>query len=100
MINPPLWKASVTLAKQEAADMASLLELASEPQAVLIAEEPFGPSATVEALYTDEPDADFLSRIAGRDVTVEPLPDQDWITPVPGRPAAGARRALLRLWRA
>jgi ribosomal protein L11 methyltransferase len=46
---------------------------------VLIVEEPFGPSATVEALYTEEPDAAFLSRIAGRTITVEPLPDQDWI---------------------
>jgi ribosomal protein L11 methyltransferase len=79
MVNPPLWKAWVTLVKGEASDMASLLELASEPQAVLIVEEPFGPSATVEALYTEEPDPAFLSGIAGRDVTVEPLPDQDWI---------------------
>jgi len=79
MANPPLWKAWVTLEKSEASDMASLLELASEPQAVLIAEEPFGPSATVEALYTEEPDTALLSSIAGRDVTVEPLPDQDWI---------------------
>ncbi len=59
--------------------MASLLELASEPQAVLIVEEPFGPGAVVEALYTDEPDAALLSKIAGRAITVEPLPDQDWI---------------------
>ena len=79
MNNPPLWKAWITLAKGEASDMASLLELASEPQAVLIAEEPFGPSATVEALYTEEPDSTFLSGIAGRPVVVEPLPDQDWI---------------------
>jgi len=79
MSNPPLWKAWVTLTKSEASDMASLLELASEPQAVLIVEEPFGPSATVEALYTEEPDPAFLSGIAARDVTVEPLPDQDWI---------------------
>ena len=77
--SPPLWKASITLAKQEASDIASLLELASEPQAVLIAEEPFGASATVEALYTDEPDAGFLSRIAGREIAVASLPDQDWI---------------------
>src|SRR6185312_13350665 len=76
---PPLWKAWITLPKQEAPDMASLLELASEPQAVLIAEEPFGPSATVEALYTEEPDAAILSRIAGHAITVDPLPDQDWI---------------------
>jgi ribosomal protein L11 methyltransferase len=46
---------------------------------VLIAEEPFGPAAVVEALYTEEPDAAVLSRIAGRTITVEPLPDQDWI---------------------
>ena len=50
MTNPPLWKASVALAKENAADMASLLELASEPQAVLISEEPFEDWATVEAL--------------------------------------------------
>ncbi|HWY62519.1 MAG TPA: 50S ribosomal protein L11 methyltransferase [Rhizomicrobium sp.] len=76
---PPLWKASVALEKHAAPDMASLLELASSPQAVLIVEEPFGPGAAVEALYTDEPDAAFLSRLAGQAVTVEPLPDQDWI---------------------
>jgi ribosomal protein L11 methyltransferase len=74
-----LWKAFVALEKSEAPDMASLLELGSEPQAVLIVEEPFGPGAVVEALYTDEPDAAFLSRLAGRQITVEPLPDQDWI---------------------
>ena len=33
----------------------------------------------VEALYTEEPDAAYLSRVAGRAITVEPLPDQDWI---------------------
>jgi ribosomal protein L11 methyltransferase len=76
---PPLWKASVALEKHESADMASLLELASSPQAVLIVEEPFGPGAMVEALYTEEPDAALLYRLAGRDVIVEPLPDQDWI---------------------
>ena len=79
MPNPPLWKASVALAKPEAADMASLLELASEPQAVLIVEEPFGPGAVVEALYTEEPDAAWLSKVAGQPVAVAPLPDQDWI---------------------
>jgi ribosomal protein L11 methyltransferase len=78
-VTAPLWKASVALEKSEAPDLASLLELASSPQAVLIAEEPFGPSATVEALYTEEPDAALLSRIAGRAIQVEPLPDQDWI---------------------
>jgi ribosomal protein L11 methyltransferase len=76
---PPLWKASVALEKHESADMASLLELASSPQAVLIVEEPFGPGAMVEALYTEEPDAALLTRLAGCAVLVEPLPDQDWI---------------------
>src|ERR1700722_14770614 len=76
---PPLWKASVALEKHESADMASLLELASSPQAVLIVEEPFGPGAVVEALYTEKPDAALLNRLAGRDVSVEPLPHQDWI---------------------
>ena len=76
---PPLWKVSIGLEKTAAPDMASLLELGSSPQAVLIVEEPFGPGAVVEALYTEEPDAAFLCRLAGRAVTVEPLPDQDWI---------------------
>src|SRR5476649_459696 len=79
MINPPLWKASVALTKLEAADAAAALELEGSAQAVLIAEEPFADEAVVEALYTEEPDAAFLSRVAGRTVTVAPLPDQDWI---------------------
>ena len=79
MTNPPLWKASVALSKADAADTASVLELEGSAQAVLIAEEPFTDNAVVEALYTEPPDADFLSRLAGRAITVEPLPDQDWI---------------------
>ena len=79
MTNPPLWKASVALAKAEASDTASVLELEGSAQAVLIAEEPFTDNAVVEALYTEEPDAAFLSRLARRAITVEPLPDQDWI---------------------
>ena len=79
MTNPPLWKASIALTKAEAADAAATLELASEPQAVLIAEEPFEDAAVVEALYTEAPDAGFLSSVTGRAVTVAPLPDQDWI---------------------
>jgi ribosomal protein L11 methyltransferase len=79
MTNPPLWKASVALTKREAADVSAALELDGSAQAVLIVEEPFADGAVVEALYTDEPDAGYLSRIAGRAVTVEPLPDQDWI---------------------
>ena len=79
MINPPLWKASVALTKSEAADIAATLELDGTAQAVLIAEEPFADGAVVEALYTEEPDAAYLTRIAGREITVAPLPDQDWI---------------------
>jgi ribosomal protein L11 methyltransferase len=79
MTNPPLWKASVALAKADAADTASVLELEGSAQAVLIAEEPFTDNAVVEALYAEEPDATFLSRLAGRAVLVEALPDQDWI---------------------
>ena len=45
MLPPPLWKAMVGVEKALAADMASILELASTPQAVLIVEEPFGPGA-------------------------------------------------------
>lgn len=79
MTTPPLWKASVSLTKAEAADIAATLELDGTAQAVLIAEEPFADGAVVEALYTEEPDAAYLSRIAGRAITVAPLPDQDWI---------------------
>ena len=79
MTNPPLWKASIALTKAEAGDAAAALELDGSAQAVLIVEEPFADGAVVEALYTEEPDATYLSRIAGRAVTVAPLPDQDWI---------------------
>ncbi|MGH6828850.1 MAG: hypothetical protein ACREFW_08060, partial [Rhizomicrobium sp.] len=77
--SPPLWKASVALHKNEASDLAALLELASAPQAVLIAEDPFGSSATVEALYVEEPDGTLLSRLSGRRIAIEPLADRDWI---------------------
>ncbi len=78
-VNPPLWKASVALTKSEAADVSAVLELEGSAQAVLIVEEPFADGAVVEALYTEAPDAAYLSRIAGREITVAPLPDQDWI---------------------
>lgn len=78
--SPPLWKASVTVAKDRSADIAALFELAPPaPNAVLIAEDPFGPNATVEALYPEPPDANLLSTLVGQSVSVEPLPDQDWI---------------------
>ena len=76
----PLWKASVTLAKNRSADITAVFELAPPtPQAVLIAEDPFGPDAVVEALYQEQPDANLLSALVGQSVGVEPLPDQDWI---------------------
>jgi len=80
MTNPPLWKASVTLAKELASDVSALLELIPPaPQAVLIAEEPFEDEATVEALYAQMPDGDLLSKLAGKEVRVILLPDTDWI---------------------
>ena len=69
----------MALSKAEAADVSAALELDGSAQAVLIVEEPFGSGAVVEALYTDPPDVLYLSRIAGHSITVEPLPDQDWI---------------------
>jgi ribosomal protein L11 methyltransferase len=80
MTHPPLWKASVTLSKKDAHDVAALFELTPpKAQAVLIAEEPFKDEATVEALYGAMPDGDLLSQLAGREVRVIILPDQDWI---------------------
>ena len=100
MTNPPLWKASVALTKAEAADVCAALELDGSAQAVLIVEEPFADGAVVEALYTDQPDAALsVAHRRAATITVEPLPDQDWIRLSAGRPAAGAGRALLRLWR-
>ncbi len=79
MINPPLWKASVPSTKADAHDIVAAFELGSNPQAVLINEEPFEDRAVVEALYAEMPDGEFLSRLAGRDVHVALLPDTDWI---------------------
>jgi ribosomal protein L11 methyltransferase len=80
MTHPPLWKASVVLSKVDAPDVVAAFELAPPgPQAVLIAEDPFHDEATVEALYGCMPDRDLLTRLAGRDVYVALLPDQDWI---------------------
>ncbi|HXI99807.1 MAG TPA: 50S ribosomal protein L11 methyltransferase [Micropepsaceae bacterium] len=77
---PPLWKASAAVAKDAAADIAALIELTPPaPQAVLIVEDPFSSEASVEALYDVIPDSGFLSRLTGHEVSVAPLPDQDWI---------------------
>ncbi|HEY7979431.1 MAG TPA: 50S ribosomal protein L11 methyltransferase [Rhizomicrobium sp.] len=78
-INPPLWKASLVVVKTEAGDISAAFELGTSPQAVLIHEEPFKDDAVVEALYTEMPDGDLLSKLAGRQVHVQLLPDTDWI---------------------
>lgn len=78
-LNPPLWKASVPATKSEAQDIAAAFELGTEPQAILINEEPFEDAAMVEALYVAMPDGDLLTKLAGRDVHVALLPDVDWI---------------------
>jgi len=79
MINPPLWKASVSATKAEAQDIAAAFELGTEPQAILIHEEPFEDAAVVEALYVAMPDGELLTRLAGKPVDVGQLPDVDWI---------------------
>lgn len=79
MTTPPLWKASLVVAKADAADVSAAIELASMPQAIIVHEEPFHTDALVEALYIAIPDGDLLSRVAGRAVHVALLPDADWI---------------------
>jgi ribosomal protein L11 methyltransferase len=78
-LNPPLWKASAHATKAQAHDIAAAFELGTNPQALLISEEPFEDRATVEALYVAMPDGDLLALLAGREVFVVLLPDQDWI---------------------
>ena len=96
-MSPPLWKAAVTLPKSEAADVAALFELTPPmPQSVLIGENPFEADATVEALYDTPPDAMLLSRLCGRAVSCETLPDQDWIRlSLEGLPPVRAGRFFL-----
>ncbi len=80
MNTPPLWKASVNVAKERASHVMALMELTPPmPQAVLTAEDPFDAELTVEALYDRMPDAKFLSEIIGSEVRSELLPDVDWI---------------------
>lgn len=80
MPQPPLWKASVPCKKADAADIVAALELAPpSPQAVLVQEDPFREDALVEALYDVMPDGDVLTRIVGKPVHVQLLPDADWI---------------------
>lgn len=78
-MTPPLWKASAHSTKSEARDIAAAFELGTNPQAIVISEEPFEDRAMVEALYAQMPDGDLLARLAGRAVHVALLPDADWI---------------------
>jgi ribosomal protein L11 methyltransferase len=76
----PLWKASVTVAKERAGEVAALFELTPPlPQAVLIDQEPFGKHATVEALYVHMPDGKLMERLTGVEIQVGVVPDQDWV---------------------
>ena len=80
MQTAPLWKASASASKATAGDVAAVFEITPpRPQAVLIDEQPFADCATVEALYVTMPDGGLLSRLAGKPVRVEPVPDQDWV---------------------
>jgi len=76
----PIWKASVTLPKTRAGEASALFELTPpRPEAVVVDEEPFGPNATVEALYLGMPDGELLTRLIGHEVYIALLPDLDWI---------------------
>jgi len=83
--------------KQAAADIAAAFELAPpRPQSVLISENPFEEDATVEALYDTPPSGELLSRVCGREVHCEALPDQDWIKlSLEGLPPVRAGRFFL-----
>lgn len=80
MPQPPLWKASVPCRKIEAPDIEAVLEITPPgPQAVLRAEDPFRDECVVEALYDVPPDGDLLTKVVGKAVHVQLLPDADWI---------------------
>lgn len=81
MTAAPLFKAVVDCTRADMADVVAVLELTPHPApvAVLTYEDPLADDMQVEALYADEPDAALLTRLAGRPVRVEPLPDHDWI---------------------
>lgn len=79
-MTPPLWKVVIVCKKAEAPNIVAALELAPpSPQAVLVQEDPFREDALTEALYDVMPDGDLLSRIVGKPVHVQLLPDADWI---------------------
>lgn len=80
-MNPPLWKASLRAAHEDIAHLSALLELTPSPapQSVIVLTHPHEDDAVIEAYYDQPADADALIAILGREVKVEPLPDQDWV---------------------
>ncbi len=80
-MNPPLWKARVRAALDDADRVATLFELipAPSPQSVIVLTHPQEPDAVVEAYYAEPPDEAALKAVIGEAVAVEALPDQDWI---------------------
>jgi len=93
----PVWKICITVPKEMASDAAAVLQLTPPvPQSLLISENPFEKVATVEALYDAPPDEELLSRVCGREVRCEALPDQDWIKlSLEGLPPVRAGRFFL-----
>lgn len=80
-MNPPLWKAFTRSSHEDVERLSTLLELtpSPEPQSVIVLTHPHETDAVIEAYYDAEPDAAALSAILERAVTVEALPDQDWV---------------------
>jgi ribosomal protein L11 methyltransferase len=81
MTTGPLWKASTRGAHDEIERLSTLFELTPEPspQSVIVLTHPHEDDAVIEAYYTEAPDGDALNAIFDRPVTVEALPDQDWV---------------------
>jgi ribosomal protein L11 methyltransferase len=80
-MNPPLWKAYTRAAHEEIDRLSTLFELtpSPSPQAVIVLTHPHEDDAVIEAYYIEAPDGDALTEILGRPITVEALPDQDWV---------------------
>ncbi len=80
-MNPPLWKASTRAAHEDIDRLSTLFELTPEPapQSVIVLTHPHEDDAVIEAYYDAAPDGETLSHILGQHVTVEALPDVDWV---------------------
>lgn len=80
-VNPPLWKASTRAAMDAIDRLSTLFELTPEPapQSVIVLTHPHEDDAVIEAYYDSPPNEDELTAILGQRVTVEALPDHDWV---------------------